>query len=34
MRLAGPEKLRWEVKTADLEARLGQLRSVFETLVS
>jgi len=29
MRLAGPEKLRFEVKTPDLDARLGQLRSVF-----
>jgi transcription-repair coupling factor (superfamily II helicase) len=34
MRLAGPEKLRWEVATADLEARLGQLRSVFRALAS
>jgi len=34
MRLAGPEKLRFEVKTADLEARLGQLRSVFRALAA
>jgi len=32
MRLAGPEKLRFEVKTPDLDARLGQLRSVFRAL--
>jgi transcription-repair coupling factor (superfamily II helicase) len=32
MRLAGPEKLRFEVKTPDLDARLGQLRGVFKSL--
>jgi transcription-repair coupling factor (superfamily II helicase) len=32
MRLAGPEKLRIEVKTADLDARLQQLRAVLRAL--
>jgi transcription-repair coupling factor (superfamily II helicase) len=32
MRLAGPEKLRIEVKTADLDSRLQQLRAVFRAL--
>jgi len=32
MRLAGPEKLRIEVKTASLDTRLQQLRAVFKAL--
>ncbi len=32
MRLAGPERLRIEAKTTDLDARLQQLRSVFKAL--
>ena len=32
MRLAGPQKLRIEVKTVSLETRLQQLRSVFKAL--
>jgi len=34
MRLAGPQKLRIEVKTADLETRLQQLRAVFKALAA
>jgi transcription-repair coupling factor (superfamily II helicase) len=32
MRLSGPERLRIEVKTPDLEARLQQLRALFRAL--
>jgi transcription-repair coupling factor (superfamily II helicase) len=32
MRLAGPQRLRIEAKTTDLDARLQQLRSVFKAL--
>jgi len=32
MRLAGPEKLRIDIKTPNLDARLQQLRSVFKAL--
>jgi len=32
MRLAGPDRLRIDVKTADLDARLRQLQSVFRAL--
>jgi transcription-repair coupling factor (superfamily II helicase) len=34
MRLAGPEKLRIEVKTPDLDARLAQLRTVLRALTA
>jgi transcription-repair coupling factor (superfamily II helicase) len=34
IRLAGPEKLRIEVRTADLDARLQQLRAVLRALSS
>ncbi len=32
MRLAGPERLRIDIKTPNLDARLAQLRSVFKSL--
>jgi transcription-repair coupling factor (superfamily II helicase) len=32
MRVAGPDKLRIEVRTANLDARLAQLRAVFKAL--
>jgi len=34
IRLAGPEKLRIEIRTADLDARLQQLRAVLRALSS
>ncbi len=34
MRLAGPEKLRIETRTANLQARLAQLRAVFKALAA